>query len=125
MFYTISKLENDNELNVYWLSGVDEKQLKYMLFKVCLIIFLIYYTLYLFLSPMLSIKGRTILANSSFSIANSLMKEKNFNTPLQGITVYVDKNNKKGILENIFIYERKKLFLRVKERLLKMIKYHI
>ena len=86
MFYTISKLENDNELNVYWLSGVDEKQLKYMLFKVCLIIFLIYYALYLFLSPMLSIKGRNILANSSFSIANSLMKEKNFNTPLQGIT---------------------------------------
>ena len=60
---------------------------------------------------MLSIKGRNILANSSFSIANSLMKEKNFNTPLQGITVYVDKNNKKGILENIFIYEKKKIIL--------------
>ena len=102
MFYTISKLENDNELNVYWLSGVDEKQLKYMLFKVCLIIFLIYYALYLFLSPMLSIKGRNILANSSFSIANSLMKEKNFNTPLQGITVYVDKNNKKRNLRKYF-----------------------
>ena len=50
MFYTISKLENDNELNVYWLSGVDEKQLKYMLFKVCLIIFLIYYAISIFIS---------------------------------------------------------------------------
>ena len=119
MFYTISKLENDNELNVYWLSGVDEKQLKYMLFKVCLIIFLIYYALYLFLSPMLSIKGRNILANSSFSIANSLMKEKNFNTPLQGITVYVDKNNKKGILENIFIYEKKKIIFASKGKIIK------
>ncbi len=119
MFYAISKLDNDNELNVYWLSGVDEKQLKYMLFKVCLIIFSIYYALYLFLSPMLSVKGRAILASSSFSIANSLMKEKNFNTPLQGITVYVDKNNKKGILENIFIYEKKKIIFASKGKIIK------
>ena len=103
LFYTISKLENENELNVYWLSGVDEKQLITMLLKVCMLIFFIYYFLYLFLSPMASLKGRSVLANSSFTIANSLMKEKNFNTPLKGITVYVDKNNKKGALENIFI----------------------
>jgi len=119
LFYTISKLENENELNVYWLSGVDEKQLITMLLKVCMLIFFIYYFLYLFLSPMASLKGRSVLANSSFTIANSLMKEKNFNTPLKGITVYVDKNNKKGALENIFIYEKQRIIFASKGRILK------
>ena len=68
---------------------------------------------------MASLKGRSVLANSSFTIANSLMKEKNFNTPLKGITVYVDKNNKKGALENIFIYEKQRIIFASKGRILK------
>ena len=44
---------------------------------------------------MLSIKVK-YFSKLKFFNCKFFNEEKNFNTPLQGITVYVDKNNKKG-----------------------------
>lgn len=46
------------------------------------------------------------MASSSFTLINSLVKEQNFNNPLKGLTIYVEKNDNKGNLNNIFIYEK-------------------
>ena len=58
------------------------------------------------------------MANSKFSLINSIVKEKNFNSPLKGLTVYVSENNQKGDLRGIFIYEKSKMIFAEKGQVL-------
>ena len=105
LFFLFSKLENENEISIYWLSGISKEKIRNLLFQISIIIIILNIILASYISPLSSRIGRGILANSNFSLVNSLLKENNFNSPLKNLTVYVDKNNQKGILEGIFIYE--------------------
>ena len=106
MFFLIAKLENSKELEIYFLSGISKKKIINLSISISFITLFFYLILSTFLAPWLSLKGREVLSNSKFSIINSLVKENNFNSPLKGLMIYVKKNDKKGNLENIFIYEK-------------------
>ena len=118
MFFLFAKFENSNEIGIYWLSGVS----KFKIFKISLIIaaIVIFFNLILsiFIAPWSSSKGRVTLSESKFSLINSLVKEKNFNSPLKGLTIYVEENDKNGNLEGIFIYEKTRTIIAEKGRVL-------
>ena len=59
-----------------------------------------------------------MLGESKFTLVNALVKEKNFNTPLKGLTIYVENNDKKGNLSGIFIYEKSRIITAQKGRVL-------
>ena len=82
---------------------------------VALIIHLI---LSVFIVPWSSHKGRLVLGESKFTLINALVKEKNFNSPLRGLTIYVENNDKKGNLKGIFIYEKSRIITAQKGRVL-------
>ena len=111
MFFLFAKLENANELGIYWLSGIS----KVKLVKLSLIISCFTIIIYLFLSsiiaPRASFEGRKVLSNSKFSFVNSLVKENNFNAPLKNLMIYVSENDQKGNLKNIFIYEKERTII--------------
>lgn len=109
IFFTISKLRNDNELNIYWFSGISQLRIFKLIFKITVLIFIFYYFLSIFLGPLFSNYARKIISNSEFTLINSLVKENNFNSPLKKLVIYVDKNDKKGNLKNIFIHEKDRI----------------
>ena len=111
MFFLFAKLNNSKEIGIYWLSGVSKLRIYYLCQIIGVICIIFYITLANFLSPWSSYQGRLALANSKFSLINSLVKEKNFNSPLKNLTVHVEENDKRGNLQNIFIYEKERTII--------------
>jgi len=106
MFFLISKFQESNELNIYWLSGISKKSVINFSIKIGALMIVVYIFLSALITPWTSSKSRMVLAQSKFSLINSLVKENNFNSPLSGLTIYVNKNDNKGNLEKVFIYEK-------------------
>ena len=106
MFFLINKFEESNELNIYWLSGISKNSIINFSVKIGALMIVIYIFLSAFITPWTSGKSRMVLAQSKFSLINSLVKENNFNSPLKDLTIYVNKNDNKGNLQNVFIYEK-------------------
>ena len=105
-FLSVIKFKTNNEFNIYLLAGVSKTQICKTLIKISLIPMCLMFFLNLYLAPYSSYKSRIILSNSNFTMINSLVREKNFNTPLENLTIYVDENNNLGDLKKIFIYEK-------------------
>jgi len=118
IFFLINKLESDKELNIFWISGISKNNvIKKILFltTICLIFFLI---LSIYLAPFSSLKGRQILSESKFTMVNSLVPKNNFISPLKGLIIFVEKNDNRGNLENIFIYEKNRTIIAKKGRVI-------
>tara|TARA_B100001057_G_scaffold455213_1_gene501567 strand:- start:62 stop:1060 length:999 start_codon:yes stop_codon:yes gene_type:complete len=118
MFFLFAKLKDAKEFGIYWLSGIS----KFKIYSLCMIIGTVVLVLNLilsiFLAPWSSYQGRLVLGESKFTLVNALVKEKNFNTPLKGLTIYVEDNDKKGNLNGIFIYEKSRIITAQKGRVL-------
>lgn len=111
IFFLFSKFESSKEINIYFLSGIS----KFQLYKKCIlfsfVLFVFYILLSVIISPFSSFKGRELLGKSEFNLINSLVKQGNFNSPLDGLTIFVDRNDEKGNLEGIFIYEKNRTII--------------
>ena len=110
-FLSIIKLKSTNELDIYWLTGISKIEICKTIIKISFIPTLITFFLYIYLAPATSYKSRIILSNSKFTTINALVKEKNFNSPIDNLTIYVDKNDGNGNLEKIFIYEKNRTII--------------
>lgn len=119
ILFLLNKMENSKELNIYWLSGISKNKIINLILLITWIIIIFKFLLSTFIAPSSSLKGREILGNAKFSMINALVKENNFNSPLKGLTIYVEKNDQKGNLENIFIYEKTRTIIAKKARVLK------
>ena len=106
LFFLFAKLDSQNEMQIYWLSGISKLKIYSICVYIGLLALIINIILSNFIAPWSSYQGRLLLGNSKFTLINALVKEKNFNSPLGGLTIFVEKNDKKGNLRGIFIYEK-------------------
>lgn len=111
IFMNIIKFKANKELEIFLLSGFGKDQITKLVIKISIFITLISYFFFIYLAPLSGEKSRKIIANAEFSFINSLVKQKNFNSPLKGLTIYVNKNDNKGNLEKIFIFENNKTII--------------
>jgi len=111
VFFTILKLLETKEIEIYWLAGISKLNIAFTIFKISFFPTLLALFFYIYLVPYTNFKSREILANSEFSMINSLVKKNNFNSPLKKLTIYVNKNDNKGKLEKIFIFEEYKTII--------------
>ena len=117
-FLTILKLIDTKEIEIYWLAGIGKLNISFIIFKVSFFPTVLAMLFYIYLVPYTNFKSREILANSEFSIINSLVKKNNFNSPLKKLTVFVNKNDNKGNLEKIYIFEEFKTIIAKKGRVI-------
>ena len=59
--------------------------------------------------------SRTLLKNSELQFVSSLLKEKEFNDSVKGLTVFVDKKRKNNTYENIFIRDEGQVLTQVSD----------
>ena len=118
MFFLFAKLNDAKEFGIYWLSGVSKFKIYYLCMIIGTVVLFMHLILSIFIAPWSSYQGRLVLGDSKFTLVNALVKEKNFNTPLKGLTIYVEENDKKGNLNGIFIYEKSRIITAQKGRVL-------
>ena len=110
-FLSIMKFQNNKELEIYWLSGIGKMEIVFLVIKTSLLLTALALFFYIYLAPISSKKSRELIANSEFSLVNSLVKKNNFNSPLKGLTIFVNKNDNHGNLEKIYIFENNKTII--------------
>ena len=59
--------------------------------------------------------SRDIIKNSQLQFVPSLLKERQFNDTVKGLTIFVDKKNKNGEYENIFIRDEGKVLTKISD----------
>ena len=110
---TILKLEKDNELIILWTSGLNKIRIVNLIFYISLIIMLFQLLMSTIITPETLNISRKLLKNSELQFVSSLLKEKQFNDTLKGLTIFVDKKKNDGTYENIFIRDEGKLLTQV------------
>ena len=106
---TVSKLEKDNELMVLWTSGLNKIHIANFLFTISLLVMLIQLLFTTAINPNLLYSSRMLLKNSELQFIPSLLKERQFNDTVEGLTIFVDKKDDNQIFKNIFIRDDGKI----------------
>ncbi len=100
---TISKLEKDNEIIALWTSGLNKIYVVNLIFRISIIIMLLQLILTSLINPTLLNLSRNIIKTSQFQFIPSLLKEKQFNDTVDGLTIFVEKKLKENFYNDIFI----------------------
>ena len=103
LLVTILQFEKNNELLIFWTSGLNKIKLVNLAFKISILITLFQLFLSLTVSPTSLNIARSILKSSSISLLPSLVKEKKFNDTVKDLTVFVEKKKSNGEMLNIFL----------------------
>ena len=102
---TILKLENDNELIALWTSGLNKIHIVNLILRISILIMFLQLLLTSIFNPMLLNLSRTLLKNSELQFIPSLLKEKQFNDAVDGLTIFVDTKDENQIYRNIYILD--------------------
>jgi len=101
--YILAKYELNNELIVFWNNGVDKLTLINFFLKFSIVITLIQILLTTFVVPKSQELSRTFIRTSNIDFLDSFIKPKKFNDTIKNLTIYADKKDKNGNLENIYL----------------------
>ena len=101
--YVIAKYEINNELIVFWNNGVDKIVLINFFLKFSIVITLLQILLTTFAVPKSQELGRTFIRTSNIDFIDSFVKPKKFNDTIKDLTIYADKKDEGGNLENIYL----------------------
>ena len=109
IYYTINKSENNNELKIFWINGIDKKEFLKTLLKYSIFFLIVQLILNSFLVPYTQNKARTYIQSSSIDFFHSLIDEKKFIDTVERLTIYIEQKNKDDEYKNIFIKDEKDL----------------
>tara|TARA_E500000178_G_C16985423_1_gene737953 strand:- start:129 stop:1265 length:1137 start_codon:yes stop_codon:yes gene_type:complete len=103
IFYTINKFEENNELKIFWINGIDKLKFTKNLILYSLVNLIIIYFLSTFLVPWTQNKSRVYLQDSNIDFFPSLIGEKKFIDTVDKLTIYIQKKIDEENYENIFL----------------------
>lgn len=107
LFYTIIKYELNNELIIYWMSGITKINFVNILIKISMIYFVLQLIFTSLIVPYTLDKGRSFFRTSTIDLFSSVIKEKKFIDSVKNLTIFVDEKNKNE-LKNVIIKEKLK-----------------
>ena len=112
---TILKFEKDNELIILWTSGLNKIYIVNLMIRISILIMFIQLLMANFINPESLNVSRSLIKNSQLQFVPSLLKERQFNDTVKGLTIFVDKKNPNGEYENIFIRDEGKVLTQVSQ----------
>ena len=110
---TILKLEKDNELIVLWTSGLNKIRIVNLIFSISILMVFVQLIMATIINPKTLNVSRILLKNSELQFVSSLLKVKQFNDTLKGLTVFVENKRANGMYENIFIKDEGRILTQV------------
>ena len=100
---TILKFEKNNELILLWTSGLNKIHITNLIFCTSLLIMLLQLLMGSTINPETLNFSRALLKNSELQFVPSLLKEKQFNDAVKGLTIFVEKKIDNKTYKNILI----------------------
>ena len=88
---TIHKLEKDNELIALWTSGLNKIHIVNLILRISMIIMVLQLLMSNLVNPETLNYSRSVLKNSQLQFVPSLLKERQFNDTVKGLTIFVNK----------------------------------
>ena len=107
---TIEKFDNENELIVLWTSGLSKIKIINFFFKVSILVTILQLFLACIINPLVLNYSRGLIKTSDVNFVSGTIKTNRFNDTVEGLTIFVEKKNKNGVFENIFIRDENKIF---------------
>ncbi len=106
LFLTILRYENNNELIIFWISGIKKIDFVNKLIKFSFVFLLIQLLLNTFINPYTQDLARSFIRSSNIDFFPSLIKERKFIDTVSDLTILIDKKEKNGEMKNIFLKEK-------------------
>jgi len=105
IFYNLIKLEDENELIIFWTNGINKIEFTNKLIRYSLMFFLIQLLLTTYIVPISQNKARSFIRSSNIDYFASMIKERKFIDTVKDLTMYI--NNKNGEeLEEVFLKDQ-------------------
>ncbi len=103
LFYVTSKYEQNNELMIFWNFGVHKIQIINFVLKISIFLMLFQIFLNSFVVPNSQDMARSFLRTSTVNFFGNFIKPQKFNDTIKGLTIYADKKDKDGNLDNLYL----------------------
>ena len=104
--YILLKYEDKNELIIFWNFGI--KKIHFINFFIKVSFFFVIFSLLLnaLIVPTAQDKARSFIRSSNLDFFESALKPKKFVDVVQNLTIYYEKKNENGELENMFLNDK-------------------
>ena len=104
--YILLKYEDKNELIIFWNFGI--KKIHFINFFINVSFFFVISSLLLnaLIVPIAQDKARSFIRSSDLDFFESALKPKKFVDIVKNLTIYYEKKNENGELENIFLHDK-------------------
>ena len=106
LFVIINRYENNNEILVFWINGINKITFINFIFKISLFFLLIQLIFNVLIVPYTQNLSQKFLKNSSIDFFPKLIQEKKFSKVSKNLNIFVEKYKENGILEGIYIKEK-------------------
>lgn len=103
IFYMINKYEDNNELKIYWLTGIHKNSFIKKIVWYSLIFSFFLAILNLIIVPFSQNKARTYIQKSNIDFFPSLISEGKFIDTVENLTIYINTKKSSYQYENIFL----------------------
>ena len=113
MFFTIYKFETDNEIIAIWTAGLNKIYIVNLIFRISLLIMLVQLLMTSIFNPTFLNLSRDVIKNSQLQFVPSLMREKQFNDTVHGLTIFVDEKDTNQVYQNILIRDEGKILSKI------------
>ncbi len=106
LFYMILKYEKNNELIIFWLSGINKSYFVNTIIKFTFFYLIIQFLLTVIIVPQGLNSARTYIKSSDVNVLSSLVRERKFIDSVQNLTIFVEEKSSDGLMKNIFLKEK-------------------
>ena len=103
LFYVTTKIELNNELIILWNFGINKIKVVNFIFLISLFLLLIQIILTSLIVPKSQDMARSFLRTSTVNFYGSFIKPQKFNDTIKGLTIFSEKKNEDGELNNVYI----------------------
>ncbi len=106
LFYIILKYERNNELIIFWMSGIHKSNFVNTIIKFTFLYLIIQFLLTLLVVPKSLNSARTYIKSSDVNVLSSLVRERKFIDSVKNLTIFVEEKSTNGLMKNIFLKEK-------------------
>ena len=104
--YILLKYEDKNELIIFWNFGIKKIHFINYFIKVSFFFVILSVLLNALITPMAQNKARSFIRSSNLDFFESSLKPKKFVDIVKNLTIYYEKKNENGELENMFLNDK-------------------
>ena len=104
--YILLKYEEKNELMIFWNFGIKKIYFINFFIKVSFFFVILSILLNALITPMAQDRARSFIRASDLDFFESILKPKKFVDVVQNLTIYYERKNENGELENMFLNDK-------------------